>query len=61
MVFHLAAQAGVRPSLEDPVHDASVNVMGLLDVLEAAVGVGARKVIYAAAAGPSMGSPDACR
>src|ERR1043165_9260963 len=22
IVFHLAAQAGVRPSLEDPVHDA---------------------------------------
>jgi UDP-glucose 4-epimerase len=33
VVFHLAAQAGVRPSLTDPVNDASVNIMGLLNVL----------------------------
>ncbi|HEX4942063.1 MAG TPA: SDR family NAD(P)-dependent oxidoreductase, partial [Actinomycetota bacterium] len=57
VVFHLAAQAGVRPSLEDPVHDASVNIMGLLNVLEAAVGVGARKVIYAASGGTVYGEP----
>ena len=36
VVFHLAAQAGVRPSLDDPVHDASVNLMGTLNVLECA-------------------------
>jgi nucleoside-diphosphate-sugar epimerase len=57
VVFHLAAQAGVRPSLENPVHDASVNIMGLLNVLEAAVGVGARKVIYAASGGTVYGEP----
>jgi UDP-glucose 4-epimerase len=57
VVFHLAAQAGVRPSLEDPVHDASVNIMGLLNVLEAAVRVGVRKVIYAASGGTVYGEP----
>ena len=57
VIFHLAAQAGVRPSLEDPVHDASVNVMGLLNVLESAVRVGARKVIYAASGGTVYGEP----
>ena len=57
VVFHLAAQAGVRPSLEDPVHDASVNVMGLMNVLEAAVHVGTRKVIYAASGGTIYGEP----
>ena len=57
VVFHLAAQAGVRPSLEDPVHDASVNIMGLLNVLEAAVHIGARKVIYAASGGTMYGEP----
>src|SRR2546426_718492 len=36
IVMHLAAQAGVRPSLEDPVNDAAINVMGLLNVLECA-------------------------
>jgi UDP-glucose 4-epimerase len=57
VVFHLAAQAGVRPSLADPVHDASVNIMGLLNVLESSVRVGARKVIYAASGGTMYGEP----
>ena len=35
IVFHLAAQSGVRPSLEDPSRDASINIMGTLNVLGA--------------------------
>ena len=57
VVFHLAAQAGVRPSLEDPTNDASVNVMGSLHVLACAAKVGARKVIYAASGGTVYGEP----
>jgi UDP-glucose 4-epimerase len=57
IVFHLAAQAGVRPSLEDPVHDASVNIMGTLNVLECAAKVDATKVIYAASGGTLYGEP----
>jgi UDP-glucose 4-epimerase len=57
VVFHLAAQPGVRPSLDDPVHDAAVNVMGALNVLECAGKVGARKVIYAASGGTIYGEP----
>ena len=57
VVFHLAAQAGVRPSLENPVLDASVNIMGLLNVLEAAVRVGSRKIVYAASGGTLYGEP----
>ena len=57
IVFHLAAQSGVRPSLEDPVSDASINVMGLLNVLECAVNTGVRKVIYAASGGTIYGEP----
>ncbi len=34
--FHLAAQVDVRVSVERPVHDASVNVLGTIEVLEAA-------------------------
>src|SRR6476660_1136466 len=34
--FHLAAQVDVRVSVERPEHDASVNVLGTLEVLEAA-------------------------
>ena len=56
-VMHLAAQAGVRPSVEDPKHDADVNVMGTLNVLDCAVHVGARKVVYAASGGTIYGEP----
>ena len=57
VVFHLAAQAGVRPSLDDPVLDASVNLMGTLNVIECAIKVGARKLIYAASGGTIYGEP----
>lgn len=57
VVVHLAAQAGVRPSLADPVHDASVNVMGFLNVMECAVRTGVRKVVYAASGGTMYGEP----
>src|SRR5439155_8225744 len=57
VVLHLAAQAGVRPSLEDPVHDASLNVVGLLNVLRCAHATGAAKVVYAASGGTIYGDP----
>jgi len=56
-VMHLAAQSGVRPSLTDPVTDAQINVMGLLNVLECSVKVGVKKVIYAASGGTLYGDP----
>jgi UDP-glucose 4-epimerase len=57
VIYHLAAQAGVRPSLEEPTHDASVNIMGTLNVLRCAHAVGARKVVYAASGGTIYGEP----
>ncbi len=57
IVMHLAAQAGVRPSLEKPAFDASVNVMGSLNVLDCAVKTGVRKVVYAASGGTIYGEP----
>lgn len=57
IVMHLAAQAGVRPSLEDPDHDASVNIMGTLNVLRCASAVGSRKLVYAASGGTIYGEP----
>jgi UDP-glucose 4-epimerase len=57
VVFHLAAQSAVRRSVADPVADASVNVMGSMNVLEAAVRVGTRKVVYAACGGTIYGEP----
>ena len=46
VVFHLAAQMNVRRSVEDPMFDAQVNVLGTLNVLEQASKHGARKVIF---------------
>jgi UDP-glucose 4-epimerase len=43
-VFHLAAQADVRVSVEDPVADANVNVLGTVRILEAARKHGAQVV-----------------
>jgi UDP-glucose 4-epimerase len=57
IVFHLAAQAGVRPSLDNAMHDASVNVMGLLNVLECSAKTGVRKVVYPASGGTIYGDP----
>ena len=36
LVFHLAAQISVANSTHDPVHDAEINVIGALRVMEAA-------------------------
>jgi UDP-glucose 4-epimerase len=57
IVFHLAAQSGVRPSIVDPVTDASINIMGTLNVLDCAVKAGVRKVVYAASGGTLYGEP----
>ncbi len=43
--FHLAAQADVRASVEDPLRDAAVNVLGTVRVLEAARSSGAQVVL----------------
>ncbi len=58
VVFHLAAQADVRESVARPVHDADVNVLGSLNVLEGARAAGARKVVFASSGGTIYGDPD---
>ena len=47
-VFHLAAIASVPRSIENPVPTHTVNVTGTLQVLQAAVKAGARRVVYSA-------------
>ena len=55
VIFHLAAQSKVGPSVEDPVHDASINVLGTVNLLEAARLSGARKVCFASSGGAIYG------
>jgi UDP-glucose 4-epimerase len=58
VVFHLAAQADVRVSVARPAYDASINVIGLLNVLEGAREAGTRKVVFASSGGTIYGEPD---
>jgi UDP-glucose 4-epimerase len=57
VVFHLAAQIDVRVSVADPALDASINVIGSLNVLEGARRAGSRKVVFASSGGTIYGEP----
>jgi UDP-glucose 4-epimerase len=50
LVCHHAAQHSVAIGARDPQFDANVNIIGLLNVLDAAVAAGTRKVIFASSA-----------
>lgn len=50
VVIHQAAQASVPRSVDNPVYDAGVNVVGSIKLLEACRKGGVRKVIYASTA-----------
>jgi len=58
VVFHLAAQADVRVSVNDPVLDASINVIGALNVLEGTRRAGASKIVFASSGGTIYGEPE---
>jgi UDP-glucose 4-epimerase len=55
VVFHLAAQIDVRKSVADPAFDASINVGGTANVLEAARAAGARRVVFTSTGGAIYG------
>ena len=56
VVMHLADAPGVRTSVEDPAHDAAVNIIGLIRVLEASTEFGVRRVVVAGSAGTIYGN-----
>lgn len=55
IVNHHAAQANVRVSVDDPVHDASINILGSINVYEAARYTGVKKIIFASSGGAVYG------
>ena len=57
VVSHHAAQHSVAISARDPLYDAQINVIGLLNVLEFAQKSGVRKVIFASS-GATFGTPE---
>jgi UDP-glucose 4-epimerase len=58
VVNHLAAQMDVRRSVADPQFDASVNVLGVLNVLENARKYGVKKIIFSSTGGAIYGEQD---
>jgi UDP-glucose 4-epimerase len=50
-IFHLAASVGNVRSIEHPITDSEINVLGTLCVLEAARRHGVRKVVFSSSAG----------
>lgn len=50
-VFHLAASVGNTRSILHPIQDSEINVIGTLQVLEAARHAGVRKIVFSSSAG----------
>lgn len=58
VVFHQAAQASVVRSWQDPLRDAQVNLVGLLNLLRASLEVGVRAFVFASSGGVLYGDAD---
>lgn len=57
VMFHLAAQVDVRASVADPVRDATVNLIGTINLLQACAQAGVRKVVFTSSGGAIYGEP----
>ena len=55
---HHAAQIDVRVSVDEPALDASINVVGLANLLEGAGAGGVQRVIFASSGGVVYGDPE---
>ena len=55
IVFHEAAQIDVRRSLADPLLDTRINVLGTVNLLQACVSAGVRRVVFASSGGALYG------
>jgi UDP-glucose 4-epimerase len=58
MIVHLAAQMDVRRSVADPAFDAQVNLVGFLNLIEAAREHGLRRVIFSSTGGAIYGEQE---
>jgi UDP-glucose 4-epimerase len=58
MMVHFAAQMDVRKSVADPKFDASVNVLGFLNLMELGRKHGLKKVVFSSTGGAIYGEQD---
>jgi len=59
VMLHLAAQMDVRRSVADPVFDAEVNLIGVLNLLEEGRAHGLRRVVFSSTGGAIYGEQEA--
>ncbi len=57
LVNHHAAQINVRTSVEDPIYDAHVNVLGTVNVLRLASRYGVKRFVFSSSGGAVYGEP----
>ena len=55
VINHQAAQKSVSHSVSDPTHDAEINIIGFLNLMEAAKQFGIKKVIFSSTGGAIYG------
>ncbi len=55
IINHHAAQISVRDSVNDPINDAKVNILGFINLLEAAKEIKIKKIIFASSGGAIYG------
>jgi UDP-glucose 4-epimerase len=58
VVYHLGAQIDVRRSVAEPALDATINVVGTIQVARAALRAGCRRLVFASSGGTVYGEPD---
>ena len=58
IVFHLAAQMNVRRSVADALQDAEINILGGLNIFQAAVHAGVGRMIFASSGGAIYGDQE---
>ena len=58
VIFHLAAQIDVRSSVEDPVGDATLNILATIRLAEAARRHGVRRIVHTSSGGAIYGRPE---
>ncbi len=59
LVSHHAAQIDVRKSVSDPVYDAQVNILGMINLLQCCIKHSVRKVVFASSGGAIYGEQEA--
>ena len=58
LVNHHAAQIDVRKSVSDPVFDASTNILGTINLLQASIKTGVKKFMFASTGGAIYGEQE---